>query len=269
MRTLNILLALGALCPLGCSEEPEPVPVEPRAAEPAPEPPPEASAVVAADYRPVCLELDMQSFGAHQVPTELATLAVDAHEGSSLVLYFSRRGTVLATPAGHEPDGHVFRWTLREQIAEPRARFRNDVFRGRLAVMATGVTHQEGFENRQIRTLEARLRTQTERELVMTVLNSREEGRPSTATETCVDRGALPSLTVAHFAGWGWLPSELAPIASVAPQALVRSLRTGGSPQITLEAVEPAARAALADVDRVALVADPDGSVRLTPVFAD
>lgn len=257
------LLSFGLV---GCPESTPAVEPAPAAAEATAPATPDEATVAAGDYRPTCLDLEMQAYGAHQVPTELATLADEAHADSTLLLQFARAGVPSPTAAGHEPTGHVFRWTLREQIAEPRQRFRNDTFRARLAQLSVGVRHREGFENQQLRTLEARLRTQTQREVVLTVLNSREPGRPSTAALTCVDHGALAALTVAHFQSWSWLPPELAQVARVAPEARVRSLRTAHPQRITLAGATPSMRSELAELENLAISSDEDGSLQVTVV---
>lgn len=235
-------LVLALLSGIACDEDSGSA--EPAAAEPAPEsaeatgPDPSETAAgpteaplddppaAAADFEPPCLGVATVERGDATIPQQLADLAAETHGDSSLVRVFARKGRVPPTAAGHEPTGHLFRWTLREAIADPRERFPNDQFRGRLAGIAAGVPLREGFENRQVRTIEARLRTQGPLEQVMTVLNSKAEGRPSTVSQSCVDHGPLPGLTVAHFARWGWWPPALAALTEQIPDARVHRLRT-------------------------------------------
>ena len=231
------------------AEEPE------ERAQPMAEPP-----VADESFQPPCLAVATTERGDAVIPPQLAELAGEPHTDSTLVRVFALEGRVPPTATGHQPRGHLFRWTLREAIGEPRQRFHNDEYRARLGVIAGGIPIQEGFENRQIRTLEVRLRTSGPVEHVLTVLNSKAEERPSTASQSCVDHGPLPDLTLAHFARWGWLPPALTPLAERLPDA--RVVRLSSDPVSVDLRADPSVNEGVASVDGL-VPTDEDEVVRV------
>ena len=197
-----------------------------------------SSALAAPDFVPPCAALEMGELGGHDIPALLATLASDPFEASTLRRRFVRKDTLpSATLTGHQPRGHVFRWELEERIAEPRMRFRGDLFRTRITQLASGAPIYEDFENRQIRTLEARLRTQIAQEIVLSLRLSSDPATTSLATLTCVDHGPLPSLSARHFLAW--IPEPQRPALARLSLASLVGIDSGPELRLSFEDPEP------------------------------
>lgn len=216
------------------------------------------------EFSPSCMDLDMREHPAGSLPVLLADLADDAHDGSGLVLHFARAERSTPCVGGHLPAGHTFRWQLVEALTEPRGDFSNTNFRDRLTRLSNNAPIAEGYDNAQIRTLHARLRTQSARELILAARNSSSPERSSIAELTCADHGALPQLTPAHFARWGWLPASLRVVAEIAGGAMVEELHAGPEPVIVIRA-DDAMASALSENGALQASEMPDGTLEVRP----
>lgn len=263
-NTSRLLLVLTLLC-VACSGSEELAPAEePNAAEPPSERAPVATAAADQGFAPLCMGLDMQEHPAGSLPVLLADLADDAHDASRVVLHFARAERSTECVGGHSPTGHTFRWQLVEALTEPRGEFSNTNFRDRLTRLSNNAPIAEGYDNTQIRTLHARLRTQSARELILAARNSSAPDQSSIAELTCDDHGVLPPLAPAHFARWGWLPGSLSSLAEIAGTALVEELHTGAAPVIVVRADDVAARA-LSEDEALRVSEMPDGTLEVRP----
>lgn len=158
----------------------------------------------------------------------------------------------------------MFRWQLVEALSGPRGDFSNTNFRDRMTRLSHNAPIAEGYDNSQIRTFQARLRTQSARELTLAARNSDAPDQSSIAELTCEDHGALPQLTPTHFAQWGWLPDSLRPVAAIAGTAVVEELRTGPEPTILIRTDDTTARA-LAENGELRTSEMPDGTLEVRP----
>lgn len=257
-------VALIAFC-LACSGPETSAPAEdPNEAESQGETLPAAASAADLDFEPTCLGLNTREHPAGSVPVLLAELADDAHDASGLERHFARAQRATPCVGGHAPTGHTFRWQLVEALTEPRGDFSNTDFRGRITQLSNNAPIAEGYGNAQIRTLHARLRTQSARELILAARNSSSPDESSIAELTCADHGALPQLTPAHFARWGWLPESLRLVGEIAGGALVEELHAGREHVIVIRADEVTARA-LSESSALRATEMPDGTLELRP----
>ncbi len=184
-----------------------------------------------------CLSLPMEGL----IPRRLLQLAGPMAEGATLERAFADAAHAPPTETGHQPTGHVFRWTLVEREAD-RESLSSTGFRERITQLGEGANTIEGYENQQIRTFESRIPTQTQRELVLTVVNSSGPEQRSRVSLRCVDHGNLPALPLAEFVAWQWLPAPLqAATADLSTSSVVQYTETN-APQnasvLTLQGTE-------------------------------
>ncbi|MFT5359398.1 MAG: hypothetical protein ACI9KE_006641 [Polyangiales bacterium] len=222
-------------------------------------------AVADLDFVPLCMELERTEHPAGSLPNLLADFAPDAHDASRRVLRFARSERSTPTLGGYHPSGHMFRWQLVEEVSEPRASFSNTDSRERITRVSRGAPVTEGYGSSQIRTFQARLRTQSAREITLAARNTSAPGEVSIAELTCEDHGALPQLTPAHLSRWGWLPDSLRPVEALAAAALVEEFQSGPEPFILIRA-DDATQRALKQHAMLRASQMPDGTLEIRPL---